>query len=139
MGNGYTIDHYGAGENKKMKKDEGWYIRNCMNQLTTFQSAQSKGAKMKIVTVLVLLCISIGAGARDLSDEQIKKIIIQQSIGNYSGNCPCPYNVTRNGSVCGRRSAYSRAGGYAPICYPNDVTQGMINRFKSQSTHLWVC
>jgi hypothetical protein len=85
---------------------------------------------MKLVTVLVLLCFSIGAGARDLSEDQIKKIIIQQSIQNYSGNCPCPYNVTRNGSVCGRRSAYSRAGGYAPICYPNDVTQDMINRFK---------
>jgi len=85
---------------------------------------------MKLVTVLVLLCFSIAACARDLSDEQIKKIIIQQSIQNYSGNCPCPYNVTRNGSVCGRRSAYSRAGGYAPICYPNDVTQDMINRFK---------
>lgn len=85
---------------------------------------------MKLVTVLVLLCISIGAGARDLSDDQIKKIIIQQSIQNYSGNCPCPYNVTRNGSICGRRSAYSRAGGYAPICYPNDVTPDMIKRYK---------
>jgi hypothetical protein len=85
---------------------------------------------MKLVTVLVLLCISIGAGARDLSDDQIKKIIIQQSIQNYSGNCPCPYNVTRNGSMCGRRSAYSRAGGYAPICYPNDVTPDMIKRYK---------
>ena len=31
MGNGHTIDHYGAGENKKMKKDDGWYIRNCIN------------------------------------------------------------------------------------------------------------
>lgn len=85
---------------------------------------------MKLVTVLVLLCISISAGARDLSDEQIKKIIIQQSIENYSGNCPCPYNVTRNGSMCGRRSAYSRAGGYAPICYPNDVTPDMIKHYK---------
>jgi len=85
---------------------------------------------MKLVTVLVLLCFSICAFARDLSDEQIKKIIIQQSIENYSGNCPCPYNVTRNGSMCGRRSAYSRAGGYAPICYPNDVTPDMINRYK---------
>ena len=85
---------------------------------------------MKLVTVLVLLCFSICAFAKDLSDEQIKKTIIQKSIANYSGNCPCPYNVTRNGSMCSRRSAYSRAGGYTPICYPNDVTPDMINRYK---------
>jgi len=31
MGSGYTIYHHGAGENEKMKKDEGWYKQYCMN------------------------------------------------------------------------------------------------------------
>jgi hypothetical protein len=63
------------------------------------------------------------------TDTQIKKAIIKQSIEEYPGNCPCPYNTASNGSRCGRRSAYSRPGGYAPICYENDVTSGMIREW----------
>lgn len=68
--------------------------------------------------------------AESLSDEQIKKLIIRESITSYPGNCPCPYNIGRNGSRCGGRSAYSRAGGYSPICYPEDVTKEMIRKYK---------
>jgi hypothetical protein len=56
------------------------------------------------------------------SGADIKQQIIQQSIANYPGNCPCPYNTDRAGRRCGGRSAYNRAGGYAPKCYPSDVT-----------------
>lgn len=38
-----------------------------------------------------------------------------------SGSCPCPYNVASDGSVCGGRSAYSRSGGYEPVCYESDI------------------
>ncbi len=68
-----------------------------------------------------------------LTDEQIKQQIIQQSIASYSGNCPCPYNVARNGSSCGRRSAYSKPGGYDPICYPRDVTPSMVQDFRRRN------
>lgn len=67
---------------------------------------------------------------KKLSDDQIKKAIIKDSIDQYPGNCPCPYNIARNGSSCGRRSAYSRGGGYAPICYPSDVTKEMIKEWR---------
>ena len=50
------------------------------------------------------------------SDADIKKAIIAESIAAYPGPCPCPYNIARNGSSCGKRSAYSRPGGYAPLC-----------------------
>lgn len=65
-----------------------------------------------------------------ITDAQIKQILIKQSIADYSGNCPCPYNTARNGSRCGGRSAYSREGGYAPLCYPEDVTKQMINDYR---------
>jgi hypothetical protein len=65
-----------------------------------------------------------------LSDAQVKRDIINESIAQYPGNCPCPYNTARNGSSCGKRSAYSRPGGYAPICYDNDVTQKMIQEWR---------
>ena len=45
-----------------------------------------------------------------------------------------PYNSARNGSNCGARSAYSRPGGAEPLCYPKDVTSGMIVDWK-QSHH----
>jgi len=62
---------------------------------------------------------------KSLSDLEIKKILIQESIESYPGNCPCPYNSASNGYRCGKRSAWSRAGGYSPLCYERDVTQNM--------------
>lgn len=84
--------------------------------------------KIFIISVLFLLLYSPSVFADN--DEQIKQIIIKQSILNYPGNCPCPYNLTKNGSRCGARSAYSRAGGYSPLCYSSDVTKQMIENYK---------
>lgn len=70
-------------------------------------------------------------GKKRLSDAQIKKILIDESIAAYDGNCPCPYNRARNGSRCGKRSAYNREGGAAPLCYPDDVTADMVQRYRS--------
>lgn len=69
-----------------------------------------------------------GAGK---TDQQVKQILIDQSIRNYSGSCPCPYNRASNGSKCGKRSAYSRPGGAAPLCYAEDVTPQMITRYRN--------
>lgn len=66
-----------------------------------------------------------------LSTEEVKQRIIQESIDSYPGNCPCPYNSASNGSRCGRRSAYSRGGGYSPICYPDDVTPQMVKEWRA--------
>jgi hypothetical protein len=66
------------------------------------------------------------------SDEQIKKEIIQQWIRSYPGNCPCPYNLDRAGRRCGKRSAYSKPGGYSPICYPSNVTEQIIANHKKR-------
>lgn len=35
----------------------------------------------------------------------------------YVGRCDCPYDLMRNGRLCGGRSAYSRPGGRNPSCY----------------------
>jgi hypothetical protein len=71
-----------------------------------------------------------GAIADDATDEDIKQQIIAESISAYPGNCPCPYNLAANGSRCGKRSAWSRAGGYAPICYPDEITPEMIAEYR---------
>ena len=90
---------------------------------------------MKKLILLAGLCVAFGAEAKQSSQsvEAIKQKIIQQSIQNYPGNCPCPYNTASKGSRCGKRSAYNRAGGYAPLCYPEDVSDRMVKEYKGRS------
>lgn len=67
-----------------------------------------------------------------ISDATIVQRIIAQSIENYPGSCPCPYSRDRGGRRCGKRSAYSKPGGYAPICFAEDVSRDMIGAFRQQ-------
>ena len=64
------------------------------------------------------------------SEAEVKQRIIRESIAAYPGPCACPYSVMRNGRSCGGRSAYSRPGGHAPICYPSDVTRDQIEAWR---------
>lgn len=64
-----------------------------------------------------------------LSTIEIKQVMINQSIRSYSGNCPCPYNRASNGSMCGRRSAWSRPGGASPLCYESDISDRMVEDY----------
>jgi len=80
---------------------------------------------------MVFLLFAAGAAhASSLTDSQVKQAVIQESLAAYPGTCPCPYNVDRRGHSCGRRSAYSRPGGYAPICYATQVTPAMIVEYR---------
>ena len=67
------------------------------------------------------------------TDAEIRQAIIKESIGNYRGSCPCPYNMDRAGRRCGARSAYSRPGGASPICYEKDVTQKMLDDYRGRT------
>lgn len=58
--------------------------------------------------------------------------IIRQSIASYPGSCPCPYNRDRGGRRCGGRSAWSRPGGYSPICYDSDVSESRIQTYLAR-------
>jgi len=77
----------------------------------------------------VLLMLG-GTAAVAQSDAQIRQRIIRESIASYPGSCPCPYNTDRAGRSCGRRSAYSRPGGYAPRCYAQDVSRGEVQDWR---------
>ncbi|MES5097837.1 SH3 domain-containing protein [Agrobacterium sp. BA1120] len=56
--------------------------------------------------------------------------IITESVASYPGSCACPYSTDRRGKRCGNRSAYSKPGGYAPICFAQDVTNSMIEAYR---------
>ena len=57
-----------------------------------------------------------------VSEAKSPEEIIKESIANYPGKCPCPYSIMSNGKECGKRSAYSKPGGYEPLCYVSDIT-----------------
>lgn len=81
---------------------------------------------------LAVVLFSGTAIAGPLSDAEIRRAIIADSLASYPGNCPCPYNTDRRGHACGGRSAYSRPGGYAPICYASQITAEMVAQYRLQ-------
>jgi hypothetical protein len=83
--------------------------------------------KYALATALLLLA---GTAVYAQSDAQVRQSIVRESIASYPGPCACPYNVDRAGRSCGRRSAYSRPGGYAPLCYPRDVSQAEVEAWR---------
>lgn len=85
-----------------------------------------------IIFMLLIGSISFSQTTKKLSDSEIKQIIIQNSINNYSGNCPCPYNQARNGSKCGKRSAYSKPRGKSPYCYESDISKEQVSSYRKR-------
>ncbi len=68
--------------------------------------------------------------APPLATAAIAKLLIAASISNYSGSCACPYQTDRGGRSCGRRSAYSRPGGFSPLCFTKDITPEMVAEYR---------
>ncbi len=87
---------------------------------------------MRLAIALLFAAFSATAAPAAMSDAEVKQAVIQESIASYPGPCACPYNLARNGSMCGRRSAYSKPGGYAPICYDSQVTKKMIRAYRAR-------
>lgn len=89
---------------------------------------------LRALIVTIAMLVTGGAYATDeLTDAQVRQRIIQESIASYHGPCPCPYNVARNGSRCGGRSAYSKPGGASPLCFPEDISDAAVKQWRSRS------
>lgn len=84
---------------------------------------------ISIVVGLVSAPNTLATSSRQ-SDDQIRELIIEESIASYPGSCACPFNSARNGSSCGRRSAWSKQGGYAPICYKKEIPKEMVDEWR---------
>lgn len=79
----------------------------------------------------LIFAITYSHAEPELTNDQIAEILIQESIRNYFGNCPCPYNLMKNGRRCGNYSAYSKPGGKSPLCYREDVTEELIREWRN--------
>jgi hypothetical protein len=98
-----------------------------------------RGALLAVVLVFANIGTSEPApkkprAAARLTDQQLRQMVIEQSIKEYRGSCPCPYSVDRAGRSCGARSAWSRPGGAAPYCFPKDVPQEEVDRLRASLT-----
>ena len=91
-------------------------------------------ARRVVIVAFLAVCVSSthSTAKANLSDTDIRQRMIEESIRSYHGSCPCPYNAARNGSKCGGRSAYSRPGGASPLCYPSDISDEMVRRYRQQ-------
>lgn len=76
-----------------------------------FVAGRCKRARMTLLAASLLAIFATPALAASLSNASVRQAIVRESIANYPGSCPCPNNVTRNGSPCWQLSAYSRPGG----------------------------
>ncbi|WP_028694761.1 hypothetical protein [Pseudomonas cremoricolorata] len=91
-----------------------------------------KPSLLSLAVLLAALATPAIALQGPVSNDQVAQRIIDQSIAAYPGPCACPYNRARNGSSCGRRSAYSRAGGYDTLCYREDVSDEDIQAYRQR-------
>ena len=82
---------------------------------------------IRIINGIIILFFVVSVSEAKSPEEMIK-----ESIANYPGKCPCPYSIMRNGKECGKRSAYSKPGGYEPLCYLSDITALKKNSINTQ-------
>ena len=66
------------------------------------------------------------------TDDEIRELMIAESLASYQGSCPCPYFSDRAGRQCGGRSAYSRPGGSSPLCYKSDVSDAAVAAYRTR-------
>jgi hypothetical protein len=93
---------------------------------------------IKLVTISVLAAAFVFvsdmaiAKSNQLTDDQVKQKIIDDSIASYPGTCACPFNTARNGSSCGA-AALGVKRRYSPICYKKEVSKEMIKEWRQQN------
>jgi hypothetical protein len=77
---------------------------------------------MRRWALAVLSAVLGAAPALAQGDDEIRRILIQDSLARFQGYCPCPYSYDR-GQQCADKSAYSQRTVLPPdlYCYPNDV------------------
>jgi hypothetical protein len=89
----------------------------------------------KLALMVVMIASASALAEPALTNQQIAAKIVQESRRDYYATghpCACPEDRARNGSRCGRRSAYTRPGGATPKCYVSDVTAAEIEAYRKR-------
>jgi hypothetical protein len=86
--------------------------------------------RLFFVLPVLLSCVAIPGLAQSVTDNQIRFLMIRDSIASFPGSCPCPYSTDSTGNQCGKSSAWNRAGDFAPLCYPKDISGSMVKAYR---------
>jgi hypothetical protein len=102
-------------------------------KLPTLKMFSAVGLVASLLTVVGADVSGFAQSTPTLSDQKIAAMIVKESRMTYyrTGHpCACPYDLARNGTHCGRRSAYSRPGGASPKCFVEDVSKEEIASYR---------
>ena len=117
-----------AGDWSRIRDDltqhEGWIANRFLSETETRTKAAPAKTEKKPESIEVAVPV--------VPDSVLIQRIIAESLDSYPSSCACPYSRDRAGRRCGKRSAYSKPGGYSPVCFPTDVTKAMIDAFRSR-------
>ncbi|QWE31582.1 hypothetical protein [Polynucleobacter sp. Adler-ghost] len=86
-----------------------------------------------LILTMIMIGSSLAMADDKISDDEIKTVLIQQSIQAYGGECPCPYSKSPKGVQCGLNSAYSKIDRFTILCYSSNVTQKMIKEYRDKN------
>jgi SH3-like domain-containing protein len=117
-----------AGDWSRIRDDltqhEGWIATRFLSETETRTKAAPAKKEKKSEEIEVAVPV--------VPDSALVQRIIAESLDSYPSSCACPYSRDRAGRRCGKRSAYSKPGGYSPVCFHSDVTKAMIEAFRSR-------
>ncbi len=117
-----------AGDWSRIRDDltqhEGWIATRFLSETETRTKAAPAKKEKRPEEIEVAVPV--------IPDSVLIQRIIAESLDSYPSSCACPYSRDRAGRRCGKRSAYSKPGGYSPVCFPGDVTKAMIEAFRSR-------
>lgn len=80
-----------------------------------------------------------------LTDTEIRDLLVRESIARYTGPCACPYHHKWNEKLfrfpnrfrnhptlrCGSDSEYLRPGGPTVFCFGSDVPQDQVEAYRA--------
>ncbi len=80
---------------------------------------------------LPMMCFAV-----TMLDDEIKELIIRESISGFKGECACPYSNKFNKDsnsgdeqLCGGNSEYFKVPGELQ-CYPTDITAEDVKNYR---------
>jgi hypothetical protein len=88
--------------------------------------------------ILALAALGLGllapapATAQRYHDDDVRRMMIEESLARFGAECPCPYSYAWNGRQCANNSAYMKRQGETPLCYPNDISQRDVILYRRQ-------
>ena len=81
------------------------------------------------LAALAILSASSAFAREALSDAQVRDTIVKESVARYLATghpCACPYNLARNGSSCGSRSASAGPAARRRSVTPKTLVTGWL-------------